>query len=324
MNSHSQDVAAAATAASMSGVAGTVYSNSVLERLLQNHRTTGGPVGAFQAGMAPSPLSHDSGRVMNQHDIFSVQNRNRMIAALQQQQRQLTAASIATRGLPTLHQNISQDFRGAHRFMVDDFAGAGNLLSRSEQDMLLSRYPSMAVTGHMGLGGHSDMDFVNTTKLADLLLAKQVALQEAGKPRTTRLPCQARGMKADHNSSVRPPIGSRSCLKSRSCTLLSLVSCSHDVRFLAKHCVRPRSLKCRRMLATGNTCCVPTPPAGLPELSFVTACTARSQSRSRTSAPAICIPKWNPTATTMRSRAGAAISRRRLPTGKGPPLLSQT
>lgn len=203
MNSHNQDAAAAA--ASMSSLSGNAFSNSVLERLLQQNRTVNGHMGSSQGGVAPSPLSGDAGGIMNQQDLLSAQiDRNRMLAVLQQQQRQL-AASMA-HGRPVLQQNISSDFVVAPRFMVDDFAGAGNLLSRSDQDILLSRFPAaMAASGHLGLGGggHSELDFGNTNKIADLLLAKQVAFHEANKPRTSRLPCQARGMKADHNSSVR-------------------------------------------------------------------------------------------------------------------------
>jgi hypothetical protein len=262
MNSHSHDAAAAAAAAaSMSGVG--PYASAVFERLLHHNRTTSGPIGASPVVGGLSPLSGDVGGMMNQQDILSAQreNRNRMLAALQQQQRQLTAASMAARGLPVLHQNMTQDFRGAQRFMVDDFAGAGNLLSRSEQEILLSRYPSMAAQGHAGLGGHPDLDFGNTSKLADLLLAKQVAFHEANKPRTTRLPCQARGMKADHNSSVR--LSSEVSFRN----LTSVLAVLRPVLFFSltrywfasPALFRLLSLKFPTVLVTGNTCCAPTP-----------------------------------------------------------------
>jgi hypothetical protein len=205
MNSQSQD-ATAASATSMSRLTGGALSNSVLERLLLQNRTVQGHMGSSQGVIAPSPLAGDTGGIMNQQDLLSAQiDRNRMLAALQQQQRQLAASMAQHAGRPALQQNISPDFLGAPRFMVDDFAGAGNLRSRSEQDMLLSRYPgAMAVSGHLGLGGngHSELDFGNASKIADLLMAKQVAFHEVNKSGTSRLPCQARGMKADHNSSV--------------------------------------------------------------------------------------------------------------------------
>jgi hypothetical protein len=320
MNTHSQDAAAAA-AASMSGFSGTTYSNSVFERLLQQNRTVNGQIGASQ-GVAPSPLSGDGGTVMNQQDLFSAQiDRNRMLAALQQQQRQL-AATMA-HGRPVLQQNISPDSLGAQRFMVDDFAGAGNLLSRSEQDMLLSRYPAMAVTGHIGLGGHSDLDFSNTSKIADLLLAKQVAFHEASKPRTSRLPCQARGMKADHNSSVR--------LLRRSpqpYTFFSMDLClffvSHELFMVVCHCcARLPSLRFLMMLVTDNTCCVPIHHVALLGLSSVTACTARSRSQSRTSDPVICIPSRTSTTTMKPPQVRSArVPKHCHPTARGPPPLA--
>jgi hypothetical protein len=102
------------------------------------------------------------------------------------------------------------------------------LLSRPEQEFFLSRYPSVATGHHHPLGSfataaghhnHAGMaDLDHPGKLADLLLAKQAVVLNGtavgnvvgggGTPRVmlqsvTRLPCQARGMKADHNSSVR-------------------------------------------------------------------------------------------------------------------------
>jgi hypothetical protein len=161
--------------------------------------------------------------------------------------------------------------------MVDDFAGAGTLLSartaaaaqdaQQRQSDFLSRYAAATSNSHNGLaglgggplgsapGGGGGGGGPNTAaanlqehKLSELLFAKQLGMtgmsaaaaaaaaglggipnlgliggagmggllastsgglggvgihQHSQQSRATRLPCQARGMKADHNSSVR-------------------------------------------------------------------------------------------------------------------------
>ena len=111
--------------------------------------------------------------------------------------------------------------------------GVGSLYSNEQQDLLLGsqqRYnPHHSLQGDSSIGINNNLSFSNNGGLnshhsmqqnhcitsphvtsktfADMVLAKQaqVAFLEAAQsqlPRTTRLPCGARGMKADHNSSV--------------------------------------------------------------------------------------------------------------------------
>jgi hypothetical protein len=186
---------------------------------------------AVGASGATSLMSHQD-FLSAQHQHAQMRER-RMLVALQQQQqqqqqqhRQFSAAAMASRGgLPPSLQSMvaaGHDLRSTgQRFMVDDFAGAGALLSRPEQDFLLSRYnpAASAMHHHAAAAAHlgtafTDMELAGHagTKIADLLMANQGATLNGGgvgaasaskTPKMTRLPCQARGMKADHNSSVR-------------------------------------------------------------------------------------------------------------------------
>ncbi|KAG7346067.1 hypothetical protein IV203_005135 [Nitzschia inconspicua] len=148
-------------------------------------------------------------------DFLSAQarERGRMLQVLQQQQQQQQRQLSMARGLPVLQSIAGHDTRtpgagtSTQRFMVDDFAGAGALLSRPEQEFLLARsgYPNITAAGLSSFSNSTDaMDLSHPGKLADFLLAKQaVALNGALMlPKVTRLPCQARGMKADHNSTT--------------------------------------------------------------------------------------------------------------------------
>jgi hypothetical protein len=142
--------------------------------------------------------------------------RGRMLQVLQQQQQQQQQQRQLTmsRGLPVLQTMAGHDIRtpgagtSAQRFMVEDFASAGALLSRPEQDFLLRGYPNMGAPGMAAFPQADAMDLSHPSKLADFLFAKQAAVLNGAQmlPRVTRLPCQARGMKADHNSTVSPMI----------------------------------------------------------------------------------------------------------------------
>lgn len=155
-------------------------------------------------------------------DLLSAQARERrMLQVLQQQhqQQQQQHLSMATsRGLPVFHPMTTAGTPIAgvpasathQRFMVDDFAGAGALLSRPEQEFILARsgfqgIGTPAMPGFRG-GDGTTLDLSHSSKLADFLIAKQAAVMNGAVHmalhKVTRLPCQARGMKADHNSSV--------------------------------------------------------------------------------------------------------------------------
>jgi hypothetical protein len=187
---------------------------------------------------------------LNTHqDLLSAQarERNRMLQVLQQQQqhqqRQLSVATV--HGLPVFqsmagHHDIRTPGAGttAQRFMVDDFAGAGALLSRPEQEFLLARgFPNMALPGMSAFPSPADaMDLSHTSKLADFLLAKQAAALSSAQllPKMTRLPCQARGMKADHNGTV--------------CTVMVTKLCRFDSGFLSAKIIRiPHNLLTRAL-----------------------------------------------------------------------------
>jgi len=244
MNTHQQHFPQDSTSLSQGGN-NAHHPNAVFERLLQQNRTpsmnnsfVGGPSpGTSSAGMpsdsvaatatnsSSSPSLPGAPAVMNHQDFLSAQHQRerRMLAALQQQQHQQQqhqqqqqtqrqiSATMTSRGLPVL-QSMAGGHAPGQRFMVDDF-GAGALLSRQEQEFLLSRYnqSAAAAVGHnhhqsFGLPGHpAEMDLSHPSKLADFLLAKQAAALNGPPqrmPKLTRLPCQARGMKADHNSST--------------------------------------------------------------------------------------------------------------------------
>jgi hypothetical protein len=153
--------------------------------------------GQGQIGNNPiSSLNMNSQSQQQQGDMNSSNNaflsnqaRERQLILLHQQQQQRLAAAGGIPVLPSMP--------GAHdrRYMVDDFTGAG-LLSRPEQEFALLAARS---------GYPQSMDLSHPGKLADFLIAKQAAVFNGGgtlMPKMTRLPCQARGMKADHNSGV--------------------------------------------------------------------------------------------------------------------------
>lgn len=190
-------------------------------------------------------------------------------------------ASAAATGTPRSYLSVSNNSSGtpknnnanaggggggapaSQRFMVDDFAGAGTLLSArtaaqdAQRQDLISRYGTGAGTGNgltgLNIGSTSGLQ---DPKLSEFFFAKQFGMsgmsataglgaaatglhggmpgmglmgtgamgaagmggflaanglgvvglqhhsQQQQQQHTTRLPCQARGMKADHNSSV--------------------------------------------------------------------------------------------------------------------------
>jgi hypothetical protein len=202
-----------------------------------------------------------------------------MLQVLQQQQqhqqRQLSVATV--HGLPVFqsmagHHDIRTPGAGttAQRFMVDDFAGAGALLSRPEQEFLLARgFPNMALPGMSAFPSPADaMDLSHTSKLADFLLAKQAAALSSAQllPKMTRLPCQARGMKADHNGTVCTVMVTKLCRFDSGFLSAKIIRIPHNLLTRAhflflNRCHRRPFLRFPKTLVMDSTCCVVTRPA---------------------------------------------------------------
>jgi hypothetical protein len=172
---------------------GSQYTNSILNQILQQPSATQRAEAAFhQQGLLSL--------VPNQH------NSNSLIAAAVQQQ---LVASLASPGLPLL-QPFQCDLRTSQRLLVGDLASNGSLLSRSEREALARRFSASSNPGLLSLAGQSQADYRGeSSNLSDVLLGvgarKDDLTSTAGSGRqeaTIQLPCQARGMAADHNSSV--------------------------------------------------------------------------------------------------------------------------
>jgi hypothetical protein len=126
----------------------------------------------------------------------------------------------STNGVGSLYSNEQQDlllgsqqrYNPHHSLQGDSSIGITNNLSFSNNGGLNSHHSMQQnhciTSPHATSLNHAHHQEANNMKtFADMILAKQaqVAFLEAAQsqlPRTTRLPCGARGMKADHNSSV--------------------------------------------------------------------------------------------------------------------------
>ena len=164
-------------------LAGTQYDTSILNQLLQQQSAAQRAEASLHQrsllqSLLPSPRS----------------NSNMLAVALQQE---LAAASSLPNPNLQLLPNVNRGSQG--NLVGGGGGGGGGLLARQEQELAMlrritgsnsstNRKPS--IVHSIAEGGDSETSVVDGEKEADFVES------------TLQLPCQARGMAADHNSSV--------------------------------------------------------------------------------------------------------------------------
>lgn len=155
------------------------FSNSIFNQLLQ-----------------PSASQRAEAALQQQGFLNLVPNHRSLAAAVQQQ---LVAASLASPNvhmLPNVHLH-----RASQRLLAHDLAGQSALLSREEREVILQRFPTSSIGFLPSASQTPEKNIRDQPMELDILAMNKAGGSKSG-PGATSLPCQARGMPADHNSSV--------------------------------------------------------------------------------------------------------------------------
>jgi hypothetical protein len=156
------------------------FSNSIFNQLLQ-----------------PSASQRAEAALQQQGFLTLVPNHRSLAAAVQQQ---LVAASLAAPNvhmLPTAHLQ-----RASQHLLAHDFAGQSALLSREEREAILQRFPTSSI-GYLPSASQTPLTYIRDQPMElDILAMNKAGGSKSGPDAASQLPCQARGMPADHNSSV--------------------------------------------------------------------------------------------------------------------------
>lgn len=156
------------------------FSNSIFNQLLQ-----------------PSASQRAEAALQQQNFLTLVPNHRSLAAAVQQQ---LVAASLAAPNvhmMPPVHLQ-----RASQRLLARDLAGQSALLSREEREAILQRFPNSHI-GYLSSASQTPVEYTRDQSIErDILAINKAGGSKSGPDAASQLPCQARGMPADHNSSV--------------------------------------------------------------------------------------------------------------------------
>ena len=261
---------------------GSQYPNSILNQILQQ------PASSQRAEAALQPQSLLS-------FIPNHRSGGNILAAAVQQQLVATLANSNIQLLQPMHLQ-----RASQRFGARDLGGS--LLSVGEQDALIRHFPSAAPVGQAMLPSLTGQQQAESQKekpqgvdhcdaVAAKLLrgptessSKLVSASGHTPEAATQLPCQARGMPADHNSSVSMCVSMSQWVRS----LMMPNRCN----FLICLDIRQHTLKSPAMHLTDNILYAPIHLVVLRVSNLGIVSSARNQLRSRTFGLATYTQSW--------------------------------